>query len=144
MGDERLGEGNCAPLQGSNGGRGFGRNGGTLTNQAAAIYAFKRIGLTRREADVLLWIARGQSNAEIGTSLRISPRTVKKHLEHIFKKLSVKTRLAAAVRASEVYLSGSAGSRRRIARPPRRAQAPAAVCDAAHAGIVRAAGAEAC
>jgi DNA-binding CsgD family transcriptional regulator len=65
----------------------------------AAISTFRRLGLTRREADVLLWIARGQSNAEIGVSLRISPRTVKKHLEHIFGKLGVKTRLAAAVRA---------------------------------------------
>lgn len=86
-------------------------------NQPSAIFAFKRIGLTRREADVLLWIARGQSNAEIGTSLRISPRTVKKHLEHIFKKLSVKTRLAAAVKAGEVCLSSAAGARQRLARP---------------------------
>ncbi len=69
------------------------------TKKATTISAFRRLGLTRREADVLLWIARGQSNAEIGASLRISPRTVKKHLEHIFGKLGVKTRLAAAVRA---------------------------------------------
>ena len=69
------------------------------TKKAYAITAFRRLGLTRREADVLLWIARGQSNAEIGASLRISPRTVKKHLEHIFGKLGVRTRLAAAVRA---------------------------------------------
>jgi len=69
------------------------------TKTTAAISTFRRLGLTRREADVLLWIARGQSNAEIGASLCISPRTVKKHLEHIFGKLGVKTRLAAAVRA---------------------------------------------
>ncbi len=74
------------------------------TKKASAISAFRRLGLTRRESDVLLWITRGQSNAEIGASLRISPRTVKKHLEHIFDKLGVKTRLAAAVRAVAAIL----------------------------------------
>ncbi len=69
---------------------------------SAAISTFRKLGLTRREADVLLWIVRGQSNAEIGASLRISPRTVKKHLEHVYRKLGVKTRLAAAARAAEV------------------------------------------
>lgn len=68
-------------------------------NKAAAVSTFKKLGLTYRESEVLLWIARGQSNAEIGESLCISPRTVKKHLEHVFSKLGVKTRLAAAVRA---------------------------------------------
>jgi len=76
-------------------------------DKAAAIPAFRKLGLSRREADVLLWIARGQSNAEIGASLRISPRTVKKHLEHIFGKLGVRTRLAAAVRAGAVYSAKS-------------------------------------
>ena len=59
-----------------------------------------RVGFTRREADVLLWITRGKSNLEIGAILDISPRTVKKHLEHIYRKLGVKSRLAAAVRTS--------------------------------------------
>lgn len=68
-------------------------------NKASAVSTFKKLGLTRREAEVLLWIARGQSNAEIAVILRISPLTVKKHLEHVFSKLGVKTRLAAAVRA---------------------------------------------
>lgn len=70
-------------------------------NQAAAISRFKELGLTRREADVLVWIASGQSNAEIAATLKIRPRTVKKHLEHVFRKLGVKSRLAAAVRAEE-------------------------------------------
>jgi len=77
-------------------------------DKAAAIPAFRKLGLSRREADVLLWIARGQSNVEIGASLRISPRTVKKHLEHIFDKLGVSSRLAAAVRAGAVYSAKSA------------------------------------
>jgi DNA-binding CsgD family transcriptional regulator len=71
-------------------------------NNAAAISTFRKLGLSRREADVLLCIARGQSNTEIGLSLRMSPLTAKKHLEHIFKKLHVKTRLAAAVKVGEV------------------------------------------
>jgi DNA-binding CsgD family transcriptional regulator len=79
-------------------------------NKASAITTFRKLGLSRREADVLLCIARGQSNAEIGASLRMSPRTAKKHLEHIFKKLSVKTRLAAAVKAGEVYFATFSGS----------------------------------
>ena len=66
------------------------------------VTAFTKCGLTRREADVLFWITRGKSNIEIGEILHISPRTVKKHLEHIFPKLGVKSRLAAAVNASEI------------------------------------------
>ncbi len=76
-------------------------------DKAAAVSRFKKLGLTRREADVLLWIVRGQSNAEIGASLCISPRTVKKHLERVFRKLGVKTRLAAAVRAGQAWSAKS-------------------------------------
>src|SRR5574337_1303617 len=57
---------------------------------------YERRGLTRREAEVLQWVARGKTNAEIGCILGLSPRTVQKHLEHVFKKLGVETRLAAA------------------------------------------------
>lgn len=76
--------------------------------KATAVSAFKKLGLTRREAEVLLWIVRGQSNAEIAVILRISPLTVKKHLEHVFTKLGVKTRLAAAVRAGKACSARSA------------------------------------
>lgn len=69
----------------------------------SVVATYEKLGLTRREADVLLWISRGQTNAEIGSSLHISPRTVKKHLEHVYRKLGVNTRLAAAVRASQAY-----------------------------------------
>lgn len=55
--------------------------------------------LTSREADVLLWISRGKSNREIGEILKISPRTVNKHLEQVFVKLGVENRAAAAARA---------------------------------------------
>lgn len=52
--------------------------------------------LTDREAEVLLWIAKGKSNREIGQILSTSPRTVNKHLEQIYKKLAVDNRTSAA------------------------------------------------
>lgn len=51
--------------------------------------------ITAREAQVLLWMARGKTNRDIGDILCISPRTVNKHLEHLFAKLHVETRSAA-------------------------------------------------
>ncbi|MBF5089899.1 response regulator [Novosphingobium sp. NBM11] len=55
-----------------------------------------RLGLTDREAEVLLWISYGKSNNVISDVLSISPRTVQKHLERIYEKLGVETRAAAA------------------------------------------------
>lgn len=59
--------------------------------------ALERFGLTRREAEVLAWVAQGKTNAEIGMILGTSPRTVEKHLEHIYQKLGVETRTAATL-----------------------------------------------
>ncbi|WP_366806993.1 LuxR C-terminal-related transcriptional regulator [Polaromonas sp.] len=56
-------------------------------------------GLTQREADVMRWLACGKTDAEIAALLAISPRTVQKHLEHIYVKLGVETRTAAVMRA---------------------------------------------
>lgn len=56
-------------------------------------------GLTGREADVMLWIANGKTNREIGQILDMSPRTVNKHLEQVFRKLGVENRTAAAAAA---------------------------------------------
>jgi DNA-binding NarL/FixJ family response regulator len=55
----------------------------------------ERHGLTSREAEVLIWISRGKQNSEIGKLLDISPRTVNKHLEQIFKKMGVENRASA-------------------------------------------------
>jgi DNA-binding NarL/FixJ family response regulator len=55
----------------------------------------QELGLTAREAEVLMWISRGKTNRDIGQILENSPRTVNKHLEHIFEKLGVATRSAA-------------------------------------------------
>jgi DNA-binding NarL/FixJ family response regulator len=56
-------------------------------------------GLTIREAEVLLWIAAGKSNRDIGEILTISARTVNKHLEQVFIKLGVENRASAAAMA---------------------------------------------
>ena len=61
-----------------------------------------RFDLTKREAEVLIWIAKGKANKDIGEILGLSPRTVNKHLEQIFIKLGVENRASAAVRAAEV------------------------------------------
>jgi len=53
------------------------------------------LGLTVREAEILMWISRGKTNKETGLILGSSPRTINKHLEHIFEKLGVVTRAAA-------------------------------------------------
>jgi len=66
----------------------------------------ERFGLTRREAEVLAWVAQGKTNGEIGTILGLSHRTVEKHLERTYQKLGVETRTAAAACA----LSASAGN----------------------------------
>ena len=73
---------------------------------APSPWAFERLGLSQREAEVLLWVAQGKTNMEIGTIVGISPRTVQKHLEHIFLKLGVETRTAAAAKAHEIASSG--------------------------------------
>ncbi|MDB6112891.1 MAG: two component transcriptional regulator, LuxR family [Pedosphaera sp.] len=61
----------------------------------------ERLGLSPREAEILLWIAQGKTNCEAGTILHISAATVKKHLEHIYEKLGVGGRNAATLRALE-------------------------------------------
>lgn len=70
---------------------------------AQAIDLAARFGLTAREAEVLLWLSRGKTNRDIGEIVGMAPRTVNKHLEHVFAKLNVETRAAAtaiAVQAS--------------------------------------------
>jgi DNA-binding CsgD family transcriptional regulator len=59
-------------------------------------------GLTRREADVLAWVTEGKTNAVIGEIMGISSRTVQTHLIHIYAKLGVETRTAAAAWALAV------------------------------------------
>jgi len=70
-----------------------------------SVEAFASLKLTPREAEVLFWISRGKSNHDIGVILGAKTGTICKHVEHIFSKLSVENRTAAAVVALETYRS---------------------------------------
>ena len=56
----------------------------------------KSLSLTQRESEVLFWLSKGKTNRDIGLVLTMSPRTVNKHLEQIYKKIEVDNRTAAA------------------------------------------------
>jgi len=60
------------------------------------------LGLTYREAEVLLWLSRGKSNRDIADILVLSPRTVNKHLEQVFTKLRIENRTSATAIAVRV------------------------------------------
>jgi DNA-binding response OmpR family regulator/DNA-binding CsgD family transcriptional regulator len=68
-----------------------------LGDEQSALRA--KLTLTQREAEVLLWVARGKSNRDIAEILTLSPRTVNKHLEQIYAKLGVENRTSAAALA---------------------------------------------
>jgi DNA-binding CsgD family transcriptional regulator len=65
------------------------------------------LGLTPREAEVLLWVAQGKSNGDIAILLGMAEKTVKKHMGSIFDKLGLEGRNAATVRALEVLSAPS-------------------------------------
>lgn len=58
-------------------------------------------GLTEREVEVLRLLARGLTNKEIASALDISTKTAGHHVQHIFEKLRVTTRSAAAIYAMQ-------------------------------------------
>ncbi len=60
---------------------------------------FAALPVTLREREVLDWLAAGKTDREIAEILGMSPRTVQKHLQHIYEKLGVETRTAAVLRA---------------------------------------------
>jgi DNA-binding response OmpR family regulator len=70
--------------------------------EAAAPRHLQQVALTPRETEVLSWLTKGKTNRDIADILGMSPRTVNKHLEHIFEKLGVETRTAAAAIAGQL------------------------------------------
>jgi HD-GYP domain-containing protein (c-di-GMP phosphodiesterase class II) len=58
-------------------------------------------GLTQREVEVLVLLARGLSNREMAERLVISPKTVGNHVEHIYTKIGTSTRAAAGLFAMQ-------------------------------------------
>ena len=61
-----------------------------------------KLKITRREADVMIWVAKGKTDWEIAQILHISERTVNKHLEQIYRKLNVNNRTSATALAINV------------------------------------------
>jgi len=57
-----------------------------------------RYGITQREAQVARHLARGLSNLEVATVLKISVHTVRRHVEHVLMRLRVKRRTEVAAR----------------------------------------------
>jgi DNA-binding CsgD family transcriptional regulator/tetratricopeptide (TPR) repeat protein len=64
----------------------------------------QRLGLTKRELEVLAYVAAGLSNREIGEALFISPRTAGIHVSNILRKLGVTSRVQAATAAQRLGL----------------------------------------
>ncbi len=60
------------------------------------------LGLTPREAEVLLWVAQGKANADIATILGCAENTVKVHLARVFEKGGFENRNAATVQALDI------------------------------------------
>lgn len=73
-----------------------GESGGSDDGSRAAAV------LTRRQREIMEWIAEGKTSAEVAIILNISPRTVEKHLEAVFQRLGVENRIAAVRRYLEL------------------------------------------
>ena len=66
--------------------------------------ARERLGITRREMEILALVARGLSNREIGETLFVSENTVKTHCSRAFDKLGARRRTEAVQRGKELGL----------------------------------------
>jgi DNA-binding CsgD family transcriptional regulator len=86
------------------------------SEEARATEDLRRIGLTRREAQTLFHVLQGKTTPEIAAALHNSPRTVHKHLEHVFAKLGVTSRAAAVGKVVDWFErdagAGNAGASR--------------------------------
>jgi DNA-binding CsgD family transcriptional regulator len=67
----------------------------TESDPAVLLRNLQRYGLTPRETELVRWLSKGKTNAEIATILGMGKRTADKHLENIFSKLGVESRAAA-------------------------------------------------
>jgi two-component system, NarL family, response regulator DegU len=69
----------------------------SMTNRSREKENYKNLGLTRREYQVLTIIARGKTNQEIAVDLGISEKTVERHIQGVYSKMGVVSRVEAAV-----------------------------------------------
>lgn len=67
--------------------------------------AIEALGLTRRELEMLSFLASGKSNKEIARDLGLSPNTIKTHLANLYVKLGVKNRTQAVSKSMELSLN---------------------------------------
>ncbi len=63
-----------------------------------------KLPITKRESEVLMWVAQGKTNKEIGEALSLSPRTINKHLEQLYQKIHVDNRASATSIAIQALL----------------------------------------
>lgn len=72
-----------------------------LTRAAKGPTAAEWARLTKTESKVVRLVGRGLTNAQIAAELYVAPRTVKTHLEHVFKKLGIRSRVELAVKLAQ-------------------------------------------
>ena len=80
---------------------------GYAAQRSGSVRAAHPAGLTDREVEVLRLIARGHANKQVASQLGISPKTVGRHIEHIYAKAGVSTRAGATLFAMEQGLLSS-------------------------------------
>jgi DNA-binding CsgD family transcriptional regulator len=67
--------------------------------------AWRRLGLTRRECQILHWVTEGKRDSEIAIILQLSRRTINHHVANILRKLDVENRATAARQALDLLRS---------------------------------------
>jgi DNA-binding CsgD family transcriptional regulator len=72
---------------------------------AREVSELRRLGLTAREAEIMLLITRGETAHTAARHLGVSQGTFNKHLQHIYRKLGVTNRNAAIAAATDAVFS---------------------------------------
>ena len=75
---------------------------------------FQQYGLTRREVELLAWVAQGKSYSEFGILFNLLPKTVSTHLAHLYTKLGVNSRIGAVSWLREVMHQAQKSKRREV------------------------------
>lgn len=70
-------------------------------NQSFSIQETEEIKLTKRESQILVQLSKGLNYNDIAENLIISPSTVRKHIENIYKKLQVHSKMEAVMKAQK-------------------------------------------
>lgn len=85
--------------------------GGGFNPDFSSPKPLRALGLTEREAEVLLWVSQGKANGDVAILLGMAEKTVKKHMGNIFDKLGVENRNSASLLALEKLSSGPRSDR---------------------------------